>query len=404
MFLLLLKFSRENTIRRYIIIVYFISAFFSILRLFVNPWKYQISFVAIIYFTCCIFLVLYPFIKNGSLDCTNFVYPKKFINILAFLLIFFGLISIAYIIPKLFSIQAAVNNIADVRKAYYDGTVLYDKHQSFFETFATWILFIEFLAPFLCFYFYIHKNKTVAILLAIVSIGPALQGLTIAEREATIIVLSNYLFSLIFWNKLLTKSLKKSIKKITLIFAVPMVGFVILMTLARFAESGIIDSLIVYIGDQPYNFSYIFSYLNMPEQNLGGRYCFGYLFPENERLFGLLNDYISSPIFLNVFAGIPGSFFLDFDYYAIFVIAIISFIFTSLLSGNKTKKSFGTLFIYILYFQIIFVGMFYFDFNNKYVVIMSILLSLCWLLWKSLSYLNFHKKKTLARDVFNVQR
>lgn len=177
-----------------------------------------------------------------------------------------------------------------------------------------------------------------------------------------------------------------------IILVSPFILFIVAMTFARFenADGGVLSSLIVYIGDQPYNYSYQFSSINIADQCLHGKLCFPYFFAQKEQLTGPLNDYINSPMYLNVFAGLPGSFLLDFGYYSIFVLVLFSmcFFFLTRYKRKQTQKlGFNHLFIFLIYYQIVFMGLFYFRYSSKYFVIMCLLVAL-----SSKAYQQFSKK------------
>lgn len=244
----------------------------------------------------------------------------------------------------------------------------------------------------------IAERKKRALLLFIVSLVPAVENLIIGEREACVIVLGNFVFSYIFYRDIIPKSYLKKIRIFGIILVSPFILFIVAMTLARFedADGGVLSSLIVYIGDQPYNYSYQFTSINIADQCLHGKLCFPYLFTQQEQLTGPLNDYIKSPMYLNVFAGMPGSFLLDFGYYSIFVLALFSSSFFLFLNRDNKKQTqklgFNHLFVFLIYYQIVFMGLFYFRYSSKYFVIMCLLVALSCKVYQQFSKNNFKKK------------
>lgn len=388
-FILLYIFNRinkEKTIRRWVYGLYCFSSFCSVLYYLFIPIKYEQSIIAHIYYILCTLLLLYPIWYIGNKDCNDFELPERFIKASSYLLIFFGFISLYYTIPQLFTLKTYLNNLSEIRSAYYHQDNIFETSNSFISILANWVSYIQFLSPFYCILNIVKRNYKIAVLLFIVSFVPALNNMLIGEREASVVVLSNFVFSYIFFFRDFTPKIIKRIKIIGALFLSILVIFIIYMTYSRFNESGIGKSLLVYIGEQPFNFSYFFSNINIQEQYLGGRYTFGYLFPESQRLDGQLNEFINANEYLNVFAGIPGSFLLDFSYAAIFIILLFSRFFCSFFKEKNRKKNgkygFSICLAYIIYYQIIFMGLFYFDFNRKYTIIMCILVFLAYVITK----------------------
>lgn len=386
-------FRKENSIRRFILGLYLLSATVSVIKAFVNPGNYPINPIAMLYYIICTLILLFPFRQLGYLNCNNFSLPPKFLSALSYCLIIFGAISWIYTVPKIFTIQTLVNNMSEVRNAYYKGDLIFEGAASIWELLANWVTYIQYLSPFLCIYYFIKENtewnKIKAILLAIAALTPALNKIIIGEREATIIVFSNFLFAFIFWYPRFTKSQKRTLKLSSLFLVIPFALYVVLMTISRFGEeNGIGDSLMVYVGEQPFNYSYFFTDINISEQTLGGKLNFSYLFPEDEWLTEPLNYYISSKEFLNVFAAIPGAFIFDFGYYSIFIILLLSLCFYMTIKRRNKRCNFNNFLSYIIYFQIIFMGMFYYDFTTKYAIYMSLIVYISYFLWNHINQSN----------------
>lgn len=380
MFVLFWKVRKENTIRRFIFGLYCFSALCSVLYPLGRQVYYEQNTVAYFYFIICNLILLFPIWKFGKVNCTDFEYPTKFIYGLSYFLIIFGIISLINILPQLFTLRTFLNNISEIRSAYYHGEELTVTNSSLIYTLANWVMYIQFLSPTFAFLNFINRKKILALLLCIVSLVPALNKLLIGEREACVVVLSNFIFSYIFFKPVLTKEYISLIKKIGMWFTVPLAIFVIAMTISRFGESegGVLGGFLAYTGEQPYNFSYFFSKINIDQQNLGGKLSFGYLFNESEQLEGQINEYINAGEYLNVFAGIPGTMLLDFSYSAILIISLLSLLFVIIFSQRPRRVSgkynFSLLLTLLIYYQIIFMGIFYFDFTSKYVVYMTLIL------------------------------
>lgn len=377
---LFLKIRKENTIRRWIFGLYTFSAFCSIVYPLVLPVNYEQSIIAYIYYIICTLIILYPAWHFGNLNCLDFIFPEKFIKWTSYLLIIFGLIALSNVLPEIFTLRTYINNMSEIRSAYYNGDPLAETSTSFIFVLANWVAYIQFFSPVFAFLNYLKGKRIIALLLCIVSFLPAFNGLIIGEREASVVVLSNFIFAYIFFSPMLSDKVALKIRKIGIWLTIPCVLFIIGMSLSRFGNSdgGALGGLLVYAGEQPYNFSYFFSQINISQQYLGGKLSFSYLFPENQHLEGPINQHINAEEFLNVFAGIPGSFLLDFAYTAIFVILLISLFFTLVFGSRRNRKTnkmgFGVFMSFLIYYQIVFMGIFYFDFTSKYVVSMCLLL------------------------------
>lgn len=374
------KLKKENTIRRWVFGLYTFSAFLSVLYPFFMPVNYDQDVLAYVYYTICTLCLLYPIWYMGNKNCSNFIFPAKFINWTSYVLILFGIIAMVNILPQIFTLRTFLNNMSEVRDAYYKGDPLAETDKSFIFIVANWVTYIQFFSPIFAFLKFIQKDKIIAYLLCVVSLVPAFDKLLIGEREASVVVLSNFVFAYLFFKPILSNEIVSKVRKIGLCIISPFAVFIIAMSIARFGDSdgGTFGGLLAYGGEQPYNFSYFFSKIRIDQQYIGGKLSFGYLFPLNEQLDGKINDYIQAGEYLNVFAGIPGTFLLDFGYFAIFVVLImtISFLLIFKQKPNKvTKKSnFSTFMAFLIYYQIVFMGIFYYDFTTKYVVIMCFIL------------------------------
>lgn len=368
---------RSKSVSYLLLLCYIGSAFMAIVIYHFFPEYDKLYNMATLYFIICNLIFISPFIKAGNRKSRDYILPNKLISYLAKFLLVFGLISLFYTIPKLLTVQALVNNLSDIRSAYYQGDVDILAPSSFLDVLANWALYIMYLAPFCSVYYYSQGNNRFSALLFIASMSYPLHWLLIGEREATLVFLMNYIFSFVFFSDSIEKAKMKKIIKLGLIAISPFIIFLIGMTVSRFGErdSGVWGSLLSYGGEQPFNFSYFLNDIDIQRQKLGGVVCFPQFFP-NSDFTGDLNDYITSDQYLNVFAGAPGSFVLDFGYSAIIIVILFSLVWDLLLSLDKKskRKSFVSFILMYLLFQILFMNIFYFDFKGTYVWIMNTLL------------------------------
>lgn len=339
-FYFFLRIKKENSIRRWVFGLYSFSAFCSILYPLFLTVNYEQNGIAYIYYIFCTLILLYPIWYFGKVNCKDFTFPEQYITWISNMLIVFGIVNLANTLPQLFTLRTFINNLSDVRSAYYHGDILTEASSlSMIEVLANWIMYVQFLSPFFAFLSYLKKQKVRALLLIAVSLCPAVNGLLIGEREASVVVLSNYIAGYILFRPLLSDVFANKVKKIGICTALPLVVFVVAMTISRFGKTdgGVIGGLLVYIGEQPFNFSYFFSGINIERQYLGGKLSFGYLFPKEVQLEGQINEYIYADEYLNVFAGIPGSLLLDFAYAAILVSLLLSLFFLSVFRCRRNK-------------------------------------------------------------------
>lgn len=398
--LIIKRKCRNKGVSYLLLLCYAGSALLSILVYHFIADDQNLYNIACIYYILCNLIFLYPFIKVGNFKSSDYIFPSKLINYLAKVLIVFGLISLFYTIPKLLTFQTLINNLSEVseiRSAYYQGDADILKPSSFADVLANWCLYIMYLAPFCSVYFYSKGDYKLSILLFLAALSHPLHWLLIGEREATLIFISNYIFSFVFFSDSIDKTKLKKIIKLGFLAISPLIVFLVGMTVSRFGDrdNGALGSIISYGGDQPFNFSYFFKDINIEQQKLGGVLCFSQFYPKSD-FTGDLNDYITSDKYLNVFAGAPGSFLLDFGYNAIIVIFLFSLTWTILLNSsakNKQRSFLSFILMYIL-FQILFMNIFYYDFKGSYVWIMNILLIVIIWLYEFVIY----KKKKYSHE------
>ena len=340
---------------------------------------------AVLYYLICLILLLYPFFKNGCFTYENYYFPPRLMKIISWVLIISGLINMVYSITELSSLVTNIEDFLSLRESYY-----HDIHSSSYHyvpknslhVLTNVISYVSYLCPICSLYYILKGNTKLFILLLIASLVTPIRLMLIGEREACLVVISNYIFAYYFFSDSFDDKIKRKIK---LTFSVPLIflgGFIVLMTFMRFNDR-LGASLIAYIGEQPFNFSYFFNHLE--SQSLGGKLNFGYFFPEEEQLTEQINHCISSSKYLNVFGGIVGSLFLDFGYFTIVVCLIFSLFFSTLfkLFANKrnNKLPFVHFFLLLLLYQILFVGIFYNEYTTKYNVGTSFLLVVIFVLY-----------------------
>lgn len=379
-----LKLSKRKTIAEFIIFLYLISAGISILGIIAGYNEVKVDNIATFYYALCVLISLVPVIKYANKDCRDFTYNTKFIKYFSYILIILSFIKIYYALSDFSIIAANASNLRDVRSNYYQSGKDSLTPESPIEVAANLIIYISYLSPYFAIYNLANGKKVISILLLIASLCVPIDGLCIGEREASFKWLFNILAAILFFHPILSDELKTKLKRWTIILLIPVLIYIVLMSITRFSDS-ILESLYIYAGAMPENFSYLFYEVN---PMLGGVLNFNFLIPNAPVLDGPLNSFISSSRYLNVFSGMPGSLWLDFGIYTIVYIVLITLLSLCVMHRIGRRNSFLQLFFLIFQMQILFMNIFYYDFFIKYwfywvVIIFSILL-----IWTF-----FHKKE-----------
>lgn len=369
---LFLRYKNKSGNTKVLLGFYLISSFFSLVNYIyqIVPYEHMNNF-AILYYIICLYMLLYPFLKNGQFVYKDYDFSPKLLNIISWILIVTSIIAMAYNLTSLIPKVNKLDEFFELRANYYNDLRLGPKNQTqqqpLLQTLANLPLYVSYLTPICCFYNILKGNNKLGILLLISSFSNPIRLMLVGEREASLVVIANFIFAYYFFCNDFTREMRKKVKLLVSIPFIFLGAFIILMTILRFSD-GLVESLIVYIGYQPYNFIDFFDHLS--SQTLDGRLNFGYLFPKEMRLVENLNYYVNSPKSLNVFAGIVGSLFLDFGYYTIFVCLLFSILFSTIfkriLSRNEKKLPFLHFFLQIFLYQVLFMGIFYNDYNSIY--------------------------------------
>ena len=362
---------------------YTLSALLTFLESFEgSPNSDYLDLKATIYYAVCMLISLWPFLVLGKLDCRYFSISEGILKYLSYVLIFFGLIDFISSSIDLFNNRAILmNDIGQLRMNFYDTMDEVAGDRSIFDKLTIMVKYLQYLSPFCCIYFITKRKNTLAWLLFIASISFPLHNMVIGEREASLKFLANYAFCVIFFRPHLSHETKKKLLRGGLIGISPFILFIVVMTIARASITGIStgDNIFAYGGDQPFFFTHIFNDASIASQALGGRMCFRYFFPINERMQNQINDYINSDIYLNQFGGLPGSFYLDFGYYAILVIALITLLYFMVIKGatkHDGKYPFYLLLLFYFSYQVCFMNIFYYDYIELYAFFLTLVLFL----------------------------
>lgn len=380
--ILWLKYRKKakGSVGALLLLFYLVSSFMSLLISTSNSFEKisELDLYSTSYYVACVVISLSPFLLLGKYDSRRFVFSKQLMYYVSLFLIVFGLIELFTSAASLYTNREAIAvNIVSLREGFYD-TLGDASNNTFFQKALIFVLAFQYMSPFCSMYNLSRGNNSLALWTALASLCVPVHGMTIGERESILVFFSNWAFCYIFFRNELSIANSKVVKRVGFWTAIPFVLFFFAMSLGRFGSSsgGTFNSFLSYGGNQPFFFSYLFNTPSIEAQKLGGRFCFQYLFPSNERAWRQLNEYISADEYLNQFGGLPGSMFLDFGYLSIFVIIAIALAYLIIIKRAKITNGrypFYLLFLFYFSYQVLFMNIFYFDFTYLPRILLSVL-------------------------------
>ncbi len=234
--------------------------------------------------------------------------------------------------------------------------------------------------PILLFFIYeiLNKHKYLKWLLFTSSFSYVLFVLSAYGRDGIIFWLLSFLGLMGFFNSYLNKIFKRKIRAFLFIFTIAGSFFFMVISLSRFGDEAF-ESLISYIGQCFPNFCIAYK-SNLPTSNGVSFPLFRSMLGLNEVVDTSMQSYLleSKGSYSWVFGTFLKSFLLNIGFYGTLYLGLISSFFFKLIF-NKKSFSIAHLFLYILYFQIYYQGVFYFRQCNRVgnlLIIVSILLYL----------------------------
>lgn len=322
---------------------------------------YEYSYFSMIYYVVCLTIFFIPFLRFSGTS-QSFSFPKQSVNILSYILIWLGTIALFFEL-KDFSLSELMTNWLAVRSEYYSDYGNFEIATTLSERIASNIKPWLFLCwPMAMYQLSKRQNRILGILLIIVSSSSLISSLKIAERQGILLYIGNVLFSYLIFKNDFSKSIRNKILLISAIILGLSITLIGAISFSRFGEDSdtLISSLVDYSGIQPFNAAYFLEKLH--NQALGGRLNFPFL--TRTPMILQINDEISAAEYLNVFGSIVGSYYLDFGYFTVFVIIFVAILFYRLMNIFKRKGSLLFFYFYCLYFNIMFIGVFYNKYNS----------------------------------------
>lgn len=380
--ILFFKCTRKLSIAKLVLGCYLLSCSFSIIGVATGYNEVELDNIATMYYSFCMLISLCPIIFYANADCRYFTFNEKFIKYFSIILIVLSFIKIYYSMIHFSMLAVAASQLSDIRSNYYQGNTDFFAPTSKIEVISNLIVYISYLSPYFGVYYLIKNKYFFASLLLLSSMCVPIDGLCIGEREASLKWLFNCLCAVLFFLPVTSVRLKGILRTGSLVLMGPVVLFVMMMTVSRFGGDrvGIIKSLYIYAGAMPENFSYLFNEVN---PMIGGNLNFNFFMLGKEPLEGQYNEFISADRYLNVFAGMPGTLWLDFGYFTIIYVVFITMIMLVLMQKNKRylRRSFLQFYFFIVQIQVLFMNVFYYDFFSKYLLFWFFIVSFILLLF-----------------------
>lgn len=340
-----------------VMLVFIGSLFLSCIYYFYNSSLYHFGIISTIYYALSLIMFFLPLsFFSGKMDDVQL--PKKTLDFFSWIIIVGGAIYIIITISNI-NIVEVLMNWGDMRGEYYKEYGDSKIATNIYERIASNIYPLLFFALPLAFYHYSHGNRKMSTLLFIASTSLLVYGFSIAARQEFVLWILGFASSFLMFNRGLSK---KNIKKMIIISTILVGGvgaILYIATMSRFGETDALGSLFGYTAAQPYNAGYFLEKLG--SQRLWGQANFCYLV--GKPYITEYNNVINSPEFLNVFGSIVGSYYLDFGYFSLFFIILVAVFFVSFMRYFKKRGSILFFYMYVIYLNMMIVGVFY----NKYV-------------------------------------
>ena len=368
--------KRQFDIACYIISIFDISAFFSILLVLLDlkskdtSW-YDISQTATFWYCFLLTICILPFIKKSNLRM-NDIKPLRNstpLKIIAWVSFFYFMLNLIMSFGDV--LGALQSDLGEIRQDHYDG---YGERLWFYSMpiglrqlflFFNIIFHVPFIMHFLAFYsLAIQKLPSRFVILFIVgSLTGFLQGILAAGRSGPVYWKICFGACYIFFYRFLTKNNKAQLKRLFFVVIGILISYVIITTIARFAgdNDGTRDSLISYAGQSFVNFCFFFDNFACPFPSLKNIFPLTYylLLDFPVRNAGEMQSLLSemSGYRLGVFYTFIGQIATSSSN----SVAILYCILYSLLTYvvlNRIRNSFCSSYVYLMFGSVLYLGLF----------------------------------------------
>ncbi|MCL2312158.1 MAG: oligosaccharide repeat unit polymerase [Firmicutes bacterium] len=333
--------------------------------------------VASVMFCLLFLLFIYPFISFKENCITEIVLPNKnILKLFSIIICILSIYSVIYFIPTTI-LALTTSDIAAARNAMvYQGDVIVNK--TIYNTIAgTAASFYQ--IPIILFFIYqiLGQNKILKILLFISSTSYIFFVFSAFGRDGIVFWFLSFLGIMGFFNSFLDKKKMKKIFMLLLIGAViGGIGFMVI-TFSRFEEAPY-NAIISYMGQGIPNFFLAYE-ADAPIIN-------GASFPLFRALMVLPEDTDKSVqmyyleragTYSWVFGTFLKEFILSLGVVGTVLLGLSMFLIFKTIVRNRSQVTFSSLFVYFLYFQILYQGVFYFRQANR---VGNLLIIVCFVL------------------------
>lgn len=296
----------------------------------------QVSIIGFIYLFICVLLLLSPF-RNFKLNIGNIStnVNNPIIKTLVYIYIVTGLVSIYYTLPDTIDLYRS-GEWGLLRQALYEDEESVVLYHSAFERLAKNLhSYLNPLGVVMCFY-YLSKwetNKFLTVILFVSWLFNAFLGATlVASRGLIVTLLLQFIMLFFLFKDSISKGVKKLLSVTMIILSIPVVLYMIAVSVSRFGEDDAGNSVFAYLGHSMLNFNQ--NVLGTMHDYAGGRYFFSYfisLFGGNPEIDLQALGYKGSTGFYTI----VGDYYLDFGPIGTIIIFLL---FTLLLRSLMQKK------------------------------------------------------------------
>lgn len=380
----ILKKKRYFDVSAYLVALYLLSSFFSILidiKSFrsVDTQNYDIGIIPTVFYISLLTFMIWPFykFKTEKIFHIRLNKPKIFNGIVYF---FFACFLLALIISFKRIIQILSGDLGELRLALTRGeqTGGFDSEGGIIGLFLTVInVFGGFSLIMLLFYFYsisyLKRSKIFNVITFLSSLTIILISILGVDRSQVVYWLICFGFMIVLFWRHLTKKHRKNLVLISVVFLGAIISYFMTLTFSRFKESdsGATGGMIGYAGQSFINFCYFFDEVRFPQFSLQR------IFPLYYKLFinngiidgaGALNEVISLKTgkSVTVFASFIGDIMVASGKLATILYCLAYGVITRIILKHKNYRSlyFHQILILFCFITIPLLGLFSHFYNS----------------------------------------
>jgi len=324
-----------------------------------------------IIFDLFIILYLLPFYKYNETQINNFKIPNKtFLDVFSTIIIILSIYSILFFAKSVIGIFS-MGDLGEARNARYgSGGVEY--FEAGLQATIASVAAANYCFAIVLFFIYaiIGNSKKRCILLLLSSISEPVHVLAFVGRDGIVFWLFTFAFCYAFFRPFLQESIDKQIRKICIIGGSILLIPFMLITISRFALSdymggGTGNSMVAYMG-QPFVQGPLFFGIDNKPIRIGSAFPLFYEITNTHQLNNNIADSEIGEWRSWIFSSFIVSLYQNLDLFGLIVVTILTITFFYFSIGYKKDYiDLGNYTIYLLLFQIIGQGVFYFRQGNR---------------------------------------